>query len=39
MHRIVLSDNAIEDIHFLKSIEDKIHNKELLHKLIWTEYL
>lgn len=39
MHRIILSDNAIQDIHFLKSIEDKINNKELLHKLIWTEYL
>ena len=38
-HRIVLSTNDKEDIHFLLSIEDNIHNKELLHKLIWTEYI
>ena len=38
-HRIQLSDFDKEDIHFLVSLEDKIHNKELLHKLIWTEYL
>ena len=38
-HRIQLSDFDTEDIHFLVSLENKIHNKELLHKLIWTEYL
>lgn len=38
-HRIQLSDFDKEDIHFLVSLEDKMHNKELLHKLIWTEYL
>lgn len=38
-HRIQLSDFDKEDIHFLVSLEDKIHNKDLLHKLIWTEYL
>ena len=38
-HRIQLSDFDKEDIHFLVSLENKIHNKELLHKLIWTEYL
>lgn len=38
-HRIILSDNDKEDIHYLLSIEQNIHNKELLHKLIWTEYI
>ena len=38
-HRIQLLDFDKEDIHFLVSLENKIHNKELLHKLIWTEYL
>ncbi len=38
-HRIILSEIDKEDIYFLLSIEDKIHNKELLHKLIWSEYL
>ena len=38
-HRINLSDSAKEDIHYLISIEPNIHNKELLHKLIWTEYI
>lgn len=38
-HRIILTDNNKEDIKFLLSIEDKIYNKELLYKLIWSEYL
>lgn len=38
-HRIILSEVAKEDIHYLISIEPNIHNKELLHKLIWSEYL
>lgn len=38
-HRIILSDVAKEDIRYLISIEPNIHNKELLHKLIWSEYL
>lgn len=38
-HRIILSDSAKEDIHYLISIEPNIHNKDLLHKLIWSEYL
>lgn len=38
-HRIILTDIEKEDINFLLSIEDKINNKELLHKLIWSEYL
>lgn len=38
-HRIILSSSDKEDIKYLLSIEDKIHNKDLLHKLIWSEYL
>lgn len=38
-HRIILSDADRNDIEFLVSIENKINNKEILHKLIWTEYL
>lgn len=38
-HRLILPQNSTDDIHFLLSLDDKIHNKELLHKLIWTEYL
>lgn len=38
-HRIILSDMDKEDINYLLSIEEKIHNKDLLHKLIWSEYL
>lgn len=37
--RIILSDNAKDDIHYLLSIEDNIHNKEILHKLLWSEYI
>lgn len=38
-HRIILSNSAKEDIYFLLSIKEKIHNKELLYKLIWSEYI
>jgi len=38
-HRIILSNNNKEDIGYLLSIEDKINNKALLRKLIWSEYL
>lgn len=38
-HRIILSDIDKQDINFLLSISDKIRNKEILYKLIWSEYL
>ena len=38
-HRIILSSVDKEDISFLISIEQKIHNKEILYKLIWSEYI
>ena len=38
-HRIQLKESDKSDIHFLLSIEDNINNKDLLHKLIWTEYI
>lgn len=38
-HRIILSETDKDDINYLLSIEEKIHNKDLLHKLIWSEYL
>lgn len=38
-HRIVLSTNDKEDIAFLVSIVDNIKHKEILNKLIWSEYL
>ena len=38
-YRIVLSDQDKEDIHFLISIIGNIKNKQLLYKLIWSEYL
>lgn len=39
MHRIILTDNNKEDISYLVSIEQNIHNKDLLYKLIWSEYI
>lgn len=39
LHRINLSYEDKEDIKFLLSIEHKINNKEVLYKLIWSEYL
>lgn len=38
-HRILLSVADKEDINFLLTIEHKINNKQVLYKLIWTEYL
>lgn len=38
-HRIQLSEFDIEDIGFLNSISNKVHNKEILSKLIWSTYL
>lgn len=38
-HRIILSDNDKNDIKYLVSILDNLRNKELVYKLIWSEYL
>ena len=38
-YRIVLSDQDKEDVHYLNSIIGNIKNKQLLYKLIWSEYL
>lgn len=38
-HRIIIPEIDKQDIYFLLSIEDKINNKQLLHKLIWSEFL
>jgi hypothetical protein len=38
-HRIVLTEDDKNDIEFLLSIECKLKNKELLRKLIWSEFL
>lgn len=38
-HRIQLSAEAKEDMSYLLSIEQKIHNKEILRKLIYESYL
>lgn len=38
-YRICLTDKDLEDINYLLSIFDKIRNKEVLAKLIWSEYL
>lgn len=38
-HMIQLSDNDKTDIKFLISILDQLKNKELVAKLIWSEYL
>lgn len=38
-HRIILKDIDKNDINYLLSIEENINNKDLLHKLIWSEYL
>lgn len=37
--RIHLSQNDKEDISYLLSIENRLTNKEVLRKLIWTEFL
>ena len=38
-YRIVLTDQDKEDIHYLLSIINNIKNKQLLYKLIWSEYI
>ena len=38
-HRIILNQLDKDDIHYLISIEQNIHNKEILYKLIWSEYI
>lgn len=38
-HKLQLSEINKEDIHFLNSIANKIHNKEILGKIIWSNYL
>lgn len=38
-HSVQLTDNEKEDIHFLLSLEDRLHNKQPLYKLIWSTYL
>jgi HKD family nuclease len=38
-YRICLSFQSKEDIKYLLSIIDNIKNKQLLYKLIWSEYL
>ena len=38
-YKIKLTRFALEDIQYLLSIEDKVHNKEVLRKLIWSTYL
>ena len=39
IHSVQLTDNEKEDIHFLLSLEDKLHNKQVLYKLVWSTYL
>ena len=38
-YRICLSETAKEDIKYLLSIVDNIKNKQILYKLVWSEYL
>lgn len=39
IHSVQLTDNEKEDIHFLLSLEDRLHNKQALYKLVWSTYL
>ena len=39
IHSIQLTDDEKEDIHFLLTLEDRLHNKQPLYKLIWSTYL
>ena len=39
IHSVQLTDNEKEDIHFLLSLENKLHNKQSLYKLVWSTYL
>lgn len=38
-HSISISPEARQDIEFLVSIEKQFNNKEIIHKLIWSDYL
>ena len=39
IHSVNLTDNEKEDIHFLLSLEERLHNKQALYKLVWSTYL
>ena len=39
IHSVQLTDNEKEDIRFLLSLEDRLHNKQPLYKLVWSTYL
>lgn len=39
IHSIQLSDYDKEDIKFLLSLDSELHNKTILYKLIWSQYL
>lgn len=39
IHSIQLSDYDKEDIKFLLSLDNELHNKTILYKLIWSQYL
>ena len=39
IHSIQLSDYDKEDIRFLLSLDNELHNKTILYKLIWSQYL
>lgn len=39
LHSVQLTKNEKEDIHFLLSLEDRLHNKQALYKLVWSTYL
>ena len=39
IHSVQLTDNEKEDIHFLLSLEDRMNNKQVLYKLVWSTYL
>lgn len=38
-YRIKIDEAAWQDIHFLLSIIDRFNNKEIIYKLIWSEYI
>ncbi len=38
-HRITLSEDEISDIELLKQVEKKLHNKDVLRKLIYKTYI
>lgn len=39
VHRVNLTDDEKDDIRFLLSLEDRMHNKQILYKLVWSTYL